>query len=110
MDKTKNFKSIHIHNGCRSAKVNPVKIVPKRKWVDSIVIVATRKIKHRINENLSLMDAETQKGLFYGKEYFNTFQHASFKLTIALNDVIIEIHMSLLKSFVYLTKKLKMHE
>lgn len=110
MDKTKDFKSILIHNGCRSSKSIPVKIVPKIKWVDSIIIVATRNIKHQINKNLSLMDAESQKAILFGNKYFNTSEHAASNLKINLNHVIIKINVSFLKLFVYLTKKIKTNE
>ena len=85
-------------------------MVPKKRWFDSIVIVASDKIRVLMDENFSLMNNETKKGMLYGKLYFATHEHSIFKLTIALNDIRISINKSLLQLFINLAKKFKVYE
>jgi len=106
----KNFKSVYIHNGCRNPKVKDIRYVPKRSWCQSIEKVIVGKTQSLIDLNMSLHDAETLKASYYGKEYLKTFQHACFNLTIYLNDIRIGINVSILQTFIKLTKKLNFYE
>jgi len=101
------FKSVYIHNGCRNPKVKPFK---KLSFCQSIEKSIVKKTQSLIDLNMSLRDAETLKASYYGKEYLKTLEHASFNLTITLNDVRIQINVSILQAFIKLTKKLNVYE
>ena len=108
MDKTKNFKSIKIHNGCRNPKMKIVHSVKKTTLCQRIQKCALMHIQDLIDLNLSLIDAETLKASLYGKEYLKTLEYAIIKLNIDLNDVRIEFHKSFLNLFIKLATKLKL--
>jgi hypothetical protein len=105
---TKKFKSVYIHNGCRSPKMKVVHPVPKIKLCESIAIGASTKIQYLVDLNLSLMDAEIHKANLYGKQYFGTFEHSIIKFNIILNNVRIEFHKSFLSAFIKLATKFKL--
>lgn len=102
-----NFKSVYIHNGCRNPKVKPFK---KVTFCQKVEIIVSGKIRYLIDLNMSLRDAEIQKSALNGKWYFETMDHACAKLSIALNDVRIEINVYILKTFVTLAKKLRIYD
>jgi len=87
-----------------------IRNIPKRRWSDSIIIGVSDYIRFLIDKNLSLMNNESKKASLYGKIYFDSFEYASFKLTIALNDVRISVNKSLLGLFINLSKKFRVYE
>jgi len=81
-----------------------IRYVPPITWKESIINVLKMyrgnyilKVRYLIDETISLYDAETQKALLFGPWYLETTEHALTKLQIAINDVKIEIHLSIIK-------------
>jgi len=108
MDNSKDFKSIHIHNGCRNSKMRVVLDVPKRKLCESIAIEGLNKLQYLIDLNLSLIDAESNKASLFGKQYLSTLEHAQIKLHIDLNDLRIKINKFFLSTFIKISTKLNL--
>lgn len=106
MDK-KPFKSIYIHNGCRSSKVIPT---PKKKSViASFICFMNYRVNYLMDINESMMDAEILKASVT-PYYHKTTEHAFNDLYIKINDLRIQFWFSFLQIIIKLSKKLKIYD